>query len=116
MEQFTAGNRIWNYSFAAPLGGLRANPECTPRRVDVITAETAQFLTPQSSVIGEGQHDAVADRLMAGRRKNRAPVVLVRNPRQLVVPRNQRSARVTMRGRVVDAHSFFHQICVETIE
>ncbi len=113
MEQFTAGDRIWNHSFAPSLGGLRANPECTPRRIDVIAAETAQFLTPQPCIVGERQHDAVADRLMTGRGKNRVPVVLVRNPRQLVMPCNQRPARVTMRCRVVDAHSFFHQICME---
>jgi hypothetical protein len=97
VQQFTAGGRIWNHSFAAPLDGLRANPECTPRRIDVIAAETAQLLTAQSCIVRERQHDAVADRLMAGRGKNRVPIVLVRNPGQLVMPRNQRSACVTVR-------------------
>src|SRR3984885_4697782 len=105
VEQSTAGGRIRNHSFAAPLSGLRTNPECTPRRIDVIAAETAQFLTSQSCIVGERQHDAVADRLMTGRGKNRVPVVLVRNPRQLVMPRDQRPPRMTMRCRVVDAHS-----------
>ena len=113
MEQFAAGDRIWNDAFAASLGGLRANPERAPRRIDIVAAETAQLFSPQSRIIGKGQHDAVADRLLPGRGKNRVPVVLVRNPRQLVMPRNQRSACVAVCCRVVGAHSFFHQICME---
>src|SRR3954447_6234526 len=108
VEQFTTGRRIWNHTFTAPLGGLRTNPECTPRRIDVIAGETAQFLATQPRIVGERQHDAVANWLLAGCGKNRVPVVFVRNPWQLVMPRNQRPARVTMCCRVVGAHSLAH--------
>ena len=90
-EQFTAGGGIWNYAFAAPLGTLGADPECAPRRVDIVGAKTAQLLAPQSCIVCEGQHDAVADRLLSSRGKNAVPVVFVRNPGQLVVSGNHRS-------------------------
>ena len=86
MKQLTAGGGIWNDTFTTSLGGLRSNPERAPRRIDVVAAETAQLLTPQSRIIGKGEHDAVADRLVPSDGKNALPVVLVRNPWQLVMP------------------------------
>jgi|ERR1700733_3484145 len=113
VKQFTAGNRLWNDAFTTPLGGLRSNPERSPRRIDVVAAETAQLLTSQSRIISKSQHDAVANRLTPSYSKNTAPVVLVRNPWQLMMPCNQWSACVAVRRGVAGPHTFFHQICME---
>src|ERR1700691_4717716 len=113
VKQFTAGDGIWNDAFTAPLRGLRSNPERAPGRINIVAAETAQFLTSQSRIIGKRQHDAVADRLGASYGKNAVPVVFVRNPRQLVMPCDQWSVCVAVYCRVAGSHTFFHQIRME---
>jgi len=112
-KQFTAGSGIWNHALPASLSALRANPECAAWRVDVIAAETAQLLTAQPCIVCKRQHDAVADRLLPSRNKNAVLVILVRNPGQLVVPGDHRSAGKPQCRRVVGPHSFFHQIGME---
>lgn len=58
-------------------------------RVEVVGAKRAQLLAPQGSVIGESEHEAVADRLVTEDGEHVEPLLLGRNPRQLLEARHE---------------------------
>ena len=57
----------------------------------MVGAQAAQFLAPQPRVVAEGEHSAVANRLVPSHLQDRAPVRLVRDPGQPGLARDQTS-------------------------
>ena len=68
---------------------LRLDPQRPPARVDVLGAEQAQLFPPQRSVVGQGEHHPVADRLVGSGPQDGGPLPLVGDPRQLDQPRDE---------------------------
>ena len=89
-EQHTGRGGVGNDAFAAGLGRLRPDPQRAVRGIDVVGAQRAQLLAAQRRVIGQRQHQPVADRLATEHLQQLQPLALGRDPRQLDHPRHQR--------------------------
>ena len=85
---------------------LGTNPDHAARWIDVISAQTAEFLAPQSSIISEAQHDAVADRFLHGGRENSLPIFFVRNPGHFT-DATDKCTRSVVSHRILLADSLF---------
>jgi len=108
--------------FPAGFGRLRPDPKCPVRGIEVVGAQRAQFFPAQRRVVGQRQHQPVADRLPAERVQQPCPFALGRDPRQLDHPRHQwpsAAAELPTRGvsaaadRVGISHALLDEKVVE---
>src|SRR2546423_7479479 len=67
-------------------------------RVDVIRAQRAKLLATQAGVVGQPNHEPVANRLSPRRGQDRQPVLVIRYPGLLVQLREQASLWRTLIG------------------
>ena len=112
-KQLATRSGVWDDAFAPALGALCSNPECAPRWINVVTAETAKLLAPKTGIIGKRQHDAVANRLLSGCVEDALPIRIVRNPWQLMMTHDQASPGGALSNRAGRTHSFFKQVNME---
>ena len=122
-QQLATHSRIWHHALTPALGGLGPDAQQPVSGIEVVGAQAAQFLAPQSRVVAEREHGAVADRFVPGRLQDRAPVRLVRDPGQPDLARDQTSPvaatdagvrRVAAAAdRVVIAQAILDQVVVE---
>ena len=82
-EQHARRGRVGHRASPPGLGRLGPDPDHAVSRVEVVGAKRAQLLAPQGSVIGESEHEAVADRLVTEDGEHVEPLLLGRDPRQL---------------------------------
>ena len=120
-QQHARGRRVRHHPLTAGLRRLRTHPQGAVRRVEIVAAQRAQFLSPQRRVIGQREHHPIPDRLIGEHRQQSQPVGLTRDPRQLHHPRHQRARPPTRPARRITApanrirlpHPFFDQEVVE---
>ena len=100
-QQHPGRGGVGHDPFPAGLGRLRPDPQRAVRGIDIVGAQRAQFLAAQRRVVGQRQHQPVADRLAAEHLQQPCPFALGRDPRQLDHPRHQRpgaAAELPTRG------------------
>ena len=105
-QQFAADGRVRHHALAPALGGLGSHAQQPVSGIEIVGAQAAQLLAPQSRVVAEGEHGAVADRFAPGRLQDGAPVRLIRDPGQPHLARDQPAPAVAAHagtGRVAAA-------------
>src|SRR6266567_2094242 len=80
---------IANHTLRAVLGVLGTNTDLAIGEVNIADLHGHQFFTAQGALIGQEQHDLVAQRLCAEGGEHLAPLLIAGNPRELLVARYQ---------------------------
>lgn len=95
-QQRAGRRRVRHHPFQPVLRRLRLHPQHPVSRVEIIGAQRTQLLAAQRGVVGDREHQTVADRLLSGDSQDGFPLRIDRYPRQLGQPGDQ-PALVTAR-------------------
>src|SRR5487761_1742729 len=105
------------------LGRPRPNRNRPPGRVQIAGGQEAQLLAAQPGVVGEGEHEPVANALLRGHLEKTKPLLLAGDPREAAESRHKTASPLASEGTswrvatatngVVVAHSLLDEEIVE---